>query len=137
MITTPKDYLEYLHLIQNENFPTQAILLPTNENIYEIDLNTRSIQAPEILSAQRDHHAETVYFKVDRYFDNMDLTKTVCIVDVLVAFSGEVNDEGNKYLYSLNTQTATSKVLHGMNVITDENEYFIVPEAENFAKYVL
>jgi hypothetical protein len=28
-------------------------------------------------------------------------------------------------------------VLHGMNVITDENEYFMIPEAENFAKYLL
>lgn len=189
MITTPEDYLKYLYLIQDQNFPKQAILLPTDETIYEIDLKTRTIQAPEILSAERDHQSETVYFKVDRYFDNMDLTKTVCLVQyinknavtseglpsegyiyavpfydveyfkdenkILIPWCIEgmatqaagpvefainfylLNDEGSKYLYNLNTQIATSKVLHGMNVITDENEYFIIPESENFAKYVL
>ena len=60
MVTTPEDYLKYLHLIQNENFPKQAILLPTDETIYEIDLNSRIIKAPKILSAERDHQAETV-----------------------------------------------------------------------------
>lgn len=188
MVTTPEDYLKYLHLIQNENFPKQAILLPTDETIYEIDLNSRIIKAPKILSAERDHQAETVYFKVDRYFDNMDLTKTVCLVQYvnknaktseglpsegyvyavpfydIEHFKSEdkilfpwciegmatqaagpvefainfylLNDSGDKYLYNLNTQIAVSEVLHGMNVITDQNEYFIIPEAENFVKYV-
>ena len=80
MITSPEDYLKLLYQIQNDNRQTQAILLPKDETIYEIDLNTRTIQAPEFLSVEKDHVAETIYFKVDRYYDNMDLTNTVCLV---------------------------------------------------------
>lgn len=92
MITTPEEYLSKLHLIQNNNFPTIAILLPSDETIYNIDLNTRTIEAPEYLSVETDHYAETVYFKVARYYDNMDLTNTVCLIqyDNINA----VNDEG-------------------------------------------
>lgn len=75
MITTPKDYLELLYKIQDKNRPTAIIALPKEEHIYEIDLNTRTIEAPDYLSAEYDHNAETIYFKVDRYFDNIDLAR--------------------------------------------------------------
>lgn len=184
MISTPKDYQELLWQIQNQNFPTQAILLPKEEQIYNIDLNTRTIEAPAILSAERDHFAETIYFKMDRYFDNMDLTTTVGIVqyvnknakhedgtkdeghiwpipfyDVTTCVQLDPNDqnkilfpwciggpatkaagpiefafkfylldeEGKNYIYNLNTRSSTSQILHGMNVITEDNENFVIP----------
>ena len=40
-----------------------------------------------------DHHAETVYFKVDRFFDNMDLTNTVCLIQYIN--KNAVDSEGN------------------------------------------
>ena len=80
MITNVEDYLKELWRIQDGNLPAQAILLPSDETIYNVNLNTRKIDAPEILSAKKDHLAETIFFSVDRYFDNMDLTKTVCVV---------------------------------------------------------
>ena len=80
MITTAQEYIKYAHLLQHETPPIRGIQLPTDETIYEIDLNSRTINAPEFLSVATDHYAETVYFKVDRYFDNMDLTTTVCII---------------------------------------------------------
>ena len=80
MITTPEEYIAKLYLIQNNNLPTVALLLPSDETIYNIDLNSRTIEAPEFLSTETDHFAETIYFKVDRYFDNMDSTKTICII---------------------------------------------------------
>ena len=43
MITSPEDYQKHLYEIQNNNFPTKAILLPTDETIYEVDLNKRTI----------------------------------------------------------------------------------------------
>lgn len=197
MITTPVDYQNLLWQIQNENFPTQAILLPKAEQIYNIDLHTRTIEAPEILSAERDHYAETIYFKMDRYFDNMDLTTTVGIVqyinknarhqdgtkdlghiwpipfyDVTTLNSEEPNKIlfpwcingpatkaagpiefsfrfylldnlidsqgaviGKQYVYNLNTMSATSKILHGMNVITDENENFQIADSDLFDVY--
>ena len=180
MITTPEEYLAKLYQIQDNNLPTIALLLPSDEAIYNIDLNSRTIEAPEFLSAETDHFAETIYFKVDRYFDNMDLTKTICIIQYendnavntdcdpaggfayLVPFydithfeeenkilipwaiggpataaAGNVtfamrfykfNAEGTSLIYNLNTLPATSKILHGMNVITNENENFIIPD---------
>lgn len=83
MITAPQDFMDYLYEIQNNNAPTKAILLPKDETIYEIDLDTRTIYAPEFLSVEKDHYAETIFFKVDRYFDNMDLTNTVCVIQYI------------------------------------------------------
>lgn len=180
MITTPEEYFSKLYQIQSNNLPTAALLLPSDERIYNIDLNTRIIEAPEFLSVETDHFAETIYFKVDRYFDNMDLTKTVCVIQYendaaknaegrpagsfayLVPFydiahfgnenkilipwaiggaataaAGTVtfamrfykfNADKSELIYNLNTMPAKSKVLHGMNVITDENENFIVAD---------
>jgi hypothetical protein len=54
MITSPEDYLKHLYEIQNNNFPTKAILLPTDETIYDVDLNTREVKAPKFLSAYTD-----------------------------------------------------------------------------------
>ena len=83
MITNVEDYLKELWRLQNGNLPAQAILLPSDETIYNVNLNTRIIDAPEVLSAQTDHLAETVFFAVDRYYDNMDLTNTVCVVQYI------------------------------------------------------
>lgn len=75
MITTPEDYLQLLYRIQDKNRQTTIIALPKDEHIYEIDLNKRAIEAPEYLSVEYDHNAETIYFKMDRYFDNVDLAR--------------------------------------------------------------
>ena len=80
MITTPQDYYNLYHRIQSENAPSLAILLPTDEKIYEIDLNKRTIEAPEYLSVEKDHRAEVVYFKVNRFYDFFDLSQSVCVV---------------------------------------------------------
>lgn len=181
MITSPEDYQKLLYRIQDENRQTVAILLPTDETIYDIDLDNRTIQAPEFLSVEKDHQSETIYFRFDRYYDNMDLTNTVCIIQyvnenaknidglpaggyaypvpfydvshyeennqVLIpwviggpatAAAGPItfavkfyllNNDGTKYLYELNTLPAKSKILHGMDVITEDNENFILPDS--------
>ncbi len=62
------------------NLPSLAVLIPSTENIYEFDLNTRKIEAPEFLSNYTDHVAEVIYFKCDRFFDYMDLANCTCII---------------------------------------------------------
>ena len=52
--------------------------LPLDEPIFEIDANTRKISVPNEfkangLSVQNDHLAEIIFFRIDRYFDDMDL----------------------------------------------------------------
>lgn len=80
MITTAKEYYENLFRIQDQNPPSLAVLLPSSEKIYEVDLTTRIAEAPDYLGVSLDHRSEVIYFVVDRYFDYMDLAETVCLI---------------------------------------------------------
>lgn len=56
------------------------IMLPLDEEVFEIDLNSRTIAIPssfsKCASVQSDQLAETIMFVADRYFDYMDLAAT-------------------------------------------------------------
>ena len=80
--------LDQLNDIQAKN-PPSNVYLPYVNNIYDIDLNTRTIYGPSVLSVQRDHKSEIIYFKIDRYFDYMDLSTTICIIEYIIP--GDVN----------------------------------------------
>jgi len=59
--------------------------LPLDEPIFEIDANTRKITVPNDfksngLSVQNDHLAEIIFFRIDRYFDDMDLSN--CNIEI-------------------------------------------------------
>lgn len=71
----------------------EDIIVPSNKQLYKVDLKTRTIYGPETLSVQTEHYAETVYFVIDRYYDNMDLSQTNCVVQY-------VTDEHN-YVYAV------------------------------------
>jgi hypothetical protein len=85
MKTESKEYYDLLYEIQDFNKPSLATLLPGTEKIYEVDLNTRTIEAPEYLSVESDHRSEYIYFKTGRYYDNLDLSGAVCIVQYINA----------------------------------------------------
>lgn len=85
MITTARDYYNLYHRIQSENAPSLAILLPSDEKIYHIDLNSRIVEAPEYLGVEKDHRAEVIYFKVNRFYDFYDLTQAVCVIQYINA----------------------------------------------------
>lgn len=78
-----KKSLDQLFQIQTQVPPSPIRNLPTSTNTYDIDLNTRSIQAPKILSVSRDHKSTVIYFCIDRYYDYMDLAETVCLVQYI------------------------------------------------------
>ena len=84
MIVSMDEYYKYLAYIQANNRPTIAVL-PSTEKVYDIDLKTRQIETPEYLSVEHDHKSETVYFKVDRFYDYMDLAQTTCIIQYIAA----------------------------------------------------
>lgn len=79
MITSPEEYNDKLWLIQTYN-PPKIAHLPFAERIYNVDIKSRTIEAPEFLSVQKDHKAENIYFKLDRYVDYVDLTTMACII---------------------------------------------------------
>lgn len=85
MITTAEEYNKKLYLINNANYPTEALRLPSDEFIYEIDLNTRIIKAPTLLGVEKDHIAETIYFLCDRIYCGMDLANTSCLIQYVNA----------------------------------------------------
>lgn len=79
------------------SYPQLVHLLPSDDQVIDIDLNQRLIVAPKFLSVQYDHNAEVVYFKCDRYFDNMDLTNTVCIIQYRNAEHGKKQRDNGLY----------------------------------------
>jgi hypothetical protein len=85
MITTANEYYATLAQIQDLNFPVQAVFTPSNEHIYEVDLNKREVSMPEFLSVETDHKSETIYFKLNRFFDYMDLSRTACVIQYINA----------------------------------------------------
>jgi hypothetical protein len=74
-----------LHDIQYTNPPSNVRLPGANsKNTYDIDLSTRTIHGPATLSVARDHKSTVIYFKVDRYFDIVDLSNTICVIEYKV-----------------------------------------------------
>jgi hypothetical protein len=108
MITSIKDYNSKLHLIYTQNPPTFA-LLPVGEFVYDIDILKRQVLAPEFLGVEKDHQAETIYFRVDRYVDYMDLTSTACVITYINA-DGDVGMHVPKF-YDVFTEQENNKIL--------------------------
>lgn len=81
MIATAEEYLQELWLLYSQNMPVKAILLPSDEITYEIDLNSRVVKIPSFLSVKKDQAAETIYFLVDRFFGEIDLATTACVIE--------------------------------------------------------
>ena len=71
--------VDKLFEIQNKNRPQMAAM-PYAKEYVEVDLRSRVIGDRPILSAAKDHKAESVYFITDRYWDYMDLSTTTCII---------------------------------------------------------
>ena len=54
MVTTAQDYFSNLARALHDGPPNYA-LLPSPDNIYNIDVNTRVITAPKLVGVTRDH----------------------------------------------------------------------------------
>ena len=77
-----QDFLSQLYVIQSQNSPSY-VLFSDIKDIYDIDLSARTINTPEFIGVFRDHKSETIYFRVDRYYDYMDLSNTTCIIQYI------------------------------------------------------
>lgn len=100
------NYEKLLADVETNNYPLNYAVVFTDSQIYDIDLNTRVIDAPEFLSMERDHHAETIYFRVDRYVDHIDLSTKTCIVRY-------VNAKGDAYMYQVPFYDVTTESKEG------------------------
>lgn len=80
MITSPNEYWSILYRIQDKNSPWPTFPIPATERIYNVDMEKRTIEAPEFLSVQHDHKSEWIYFRCPRYYDHMDLANVCCVI---------------------------------------------------------
>lgn len=94
MITTAQEYFALYHQVTAGNPPDLAVLLPKDDNIYKVDLDTRTIQAPDILGVTGDQRARVIYFEMDRYYDNFDLSRTIGVIEY-------INADREGYLYGI------------------------------------
>lgn len=83
-INSLNEYFSHITTLARIN-PAKYTRLPLDENLFEINANTRTITVPSDfskngVSVQGDEIAEIIYFKINRYFDMDDLsTKQVFI----------------------------------------------------------
>ena len=80
MVTNSKEYWKLLYSFQDKNTEFAERPVPSDEPIYNIDLNARTVEAPKYMGVINDAQAECVYFRCPRYFDSMDLTLTTCLI---------------------------------------------------------
>lgn len=95
MITNPNDYYSLLYQIQDKNFPLKypALPSPEDESLVQVDLNSRTIDNKNnYITVEGDHAAEIIYFEVNRYFDTIDLTNMMCVIQY-------VNADNEKRIY--------------------------------------
>ena len=78
-IKSLEEYFANIHTIKEftENYPEytgRCLMMAVDEPLFEIDANSRVISVPAEfkkngIAVVGDHQAETVYFKIDKYFD--------------------------------------------------------------------
>ena len=79
-----KEYYDILKSIQTElRVKDTSIASP---NYVNVNLATRTIDLSsggykDFLSVEKDHRAETIYFEVPRFFDDVDLTSKNIIIE--------------------------------------------------------
>ena len=84
---------------------------PPREDIWDIDSNTRRVYIPPqfrwIVAVQGDHYSEILTFRIDRYFDGVDLSQKTCIVQFLNA-GGKA---GTYQVQKMDTTTEPEKII--------------------------
>lgn len=125
MITDPLEFRQRLQEIQNSVEVTYAHL-PSNEPRFIIDANSRKINIPfefSFLGVIGDHKAETIYFEIDRYFDDVDLSEHTCIVQFINKNPKTL--KCNEGLYPVTTMDINSidgKIIFGWNIMNDATQ---------------
>ena len=82
-----EEFKSFLQRVQDQ-YPTTLRQIPLDEPRIQVDLSRRFIDIEnseyrDFLSMAEDHRAETVYFEVDRYFEDVDLFNCTCIIEYI------------------------------------------------------
>ena len=80
MITNSHDYEHFLSDIAEKAPSALKMRLPIDEKIYDINLDTRKITPPSSLGVTGDHSAEFIFFRMDRFYEMMDLAEAIGVI---------------------------------------------------------
>ena len=104
-IILAEQYWRQLKNIQTNQMREITRINTPPQGFFQIDLSDRTITPPaefrDFLAIAHDHRAETIYFEVDRYFDDVDLATTNIVIEY-------VNEDGDARLYPAVLQDWTS-----------------------------
>ncbi|MDY4819957.1 MAG: SGNH/GDSL hydrolase family protein [Bacilli bacterium] len=119
MVTEPSEFRQRLLEIQN-SVDVVYTALPSDEPRFIIDANSRTINIPiefQFLGVKNDHNAETVYFEIDRYFDDEDLSQHTCVVQF--SNKNNSNDGGIYPVTTMDTTSVDGKIIFGWEIKSD------------------
>ena len=125
MITDSKEYISFLKEIQDSGTTTYSAL-PSTEPRFLINANKRKITIPSefsFLAVRYDHQAETVYFEIDRYFDDVDLSQHTCIVQFVNKDEHGNVSEGHYRIPIMDVTTVDGKIIFGWKIENPATKY--------------
>jgi hypothetical protein len=141
MYTTVAEYNTNVWQLKDYNAAFRVIQLPSDETIYNIDLDTRSISTPSFLGVTKEQGAETIYFLVDRYFGEMDLASTACLVEYINSSSDPNKRTGFYPVPFYDISTYSSQVLDGFYKVVEltsgtykPNKFYVKHQAGHYVK---
>lgn len=112
-ITSLNQYFHYMDRIK-EIKGGKYTRLPLDENLFEIDADKRSITIPPAfvqngISVQKDEVAETLYFKIDRYYDATDLAEQ----EVFIEWKNAAGEEGVSLPWVFDIESEPNYIIFG------------------------
>lgn len=117
MITSENEYLQTI--VNSYNPPNILIRIPAEEPIYSINLDNRVVAAPEFLGVEADHEAEILYFLMDRYYDNIDLSECIGVI----SFKNAKNEEYMYVIPAYDIKSYPGKILMAWNIQSPVTKY--------------
>lgn len=117
---------QYFNNIQDlAKIDKKFTILPTDEDYFEIDANSRAITIPATfkkngIGVKGDQVAEIIYFRVDRYYDFMDLA--LDNVDIVIQWKNANNKVGTSSVWLKDIDTYTDKLVFGWPIDRDITE---------------
>lgn len=112
-----ENHEEGLNIPADEYIDPIYTILPLDEELFEIDADTRNIKIPSHFAkygvgVQGDEIAEIIYFSIDRYFDAVDLAN----MEILIQWNRGEKDDLSRNLdltYKRSLDYASGKIVFG------------------------
>lgn len=109
----------FAHMQQLVSLRPSYVLIPSDEEPFEINANTREIKVPtssfgKCAGVVGDNMCEIITFTIDRYFDYVDLANAnICVQWKLPAAPGEEAEEGISHIGLRDLITTSGKIRFG------------------------